>query len=413
MSLLAVFLNPLVHLLFILDENVTGVVTNYSRLHKMGEIKSSRKRNIVKKALITGITGQDGSYLAELLLQNGYAVHGFVRRSSTSNLYRISHLVQDDSLNDRFFLHEGDLSDSSSIKRIVDQVQPDEIYNLAAMSHVKVSFDIPEYTADIDGLGALRFLEAIRGNCPKARFYQASTSELYGKVLEIPQSETTPFHPRSPYGVAKLYAYWAVINYREAYGIYACNGILFNHESPRRGETFVSRKITMAASRIKMGLQERLILGNLDAKRDWGYAKDFVEGMWLMLQQDFPKDYVLATGETTTVREFVELAFREVGIEIQWEGKGIEEKGVNRANGKLLVEVSSEFFRPAEVDLLIGNPAKAKQELGWESKTPLKELVSVMMKADLEAAQKAVLIQSQANPIYFSGAVKDKVASAP
>ncbi len=370
-------------------------------------------RNAVKKALITGITGQDGSYLAELLLEKGYAIHGFVRRSSTSNLHRISHLVQDESISDRFFLHEGDLSDSSSIKRIVDQVQPDEIYNLAAMSHVKVSFDIPEYTADIDGLGTLRFLEAIRGNCPKARFYQASTSELYGKVLEIPQSETTPFYPRSPYGVAKLYAYWAVINYREAYGIYACNGILFNHESPRRGETFVSRKITIAVSRIKNGLQERLVLGNLDARRDWGYAKDFVEGMWTMLQQDTPQDYVLATGETTTVREFVELAFREAGTEIQWEGKGIEEKGFDRATGKLLVEISPEFFRPAEVDLLIGNPAKAKKKLGWESKTPLQELVRIMMKEDLEAAQKAVLIKPQANPIYFSGAVKDKAAASP
>lgn len=331
----------------------------------------------MKKALITGITGQDGSYLAEFLLEKGYAVHGLVRRSSSPNLARIEHL-------EGVFLHEGDLSDSSSLKRIIDLVQPDEVYNLGAMSHVKVSFDIPEYTADIDGVGVLRLLEAIRTNCPKARFYQASTSELYGKVKEIPQSEITPFHPRSPYGVAKLYAYWAVINYREAYGIYACNGILFNHESPRRGETFVSRKITLAVSKIKRGLQDRLVLGNLDAKRDWGYARDFVEGMWMMLQQETPEDYVLATGETTTVRDFVELAFREVDIEIRWEGTGVEEKGFDSETGTLLVEVSPEFFRPAEVDLLIGNPSKARENLGWSSKTSLQALVQIMMKADLE-----------------------------
>lgn len=342
----------------------------------------------MKKALITGITGQDGSYLAEFLLEKGYAVHGLVRRSSSPNLARIGHLADDDSLCDRFFLHEGDLSDSSSLKRIIDLVQPDEVYNLGAMSHVKVSFDIPEYTADIDGVGVLRLLEAIRTSCPKARFYQASTSELYGKVKEIPQSEITPFHPRSPYGVAKLYAYWAVINYREAYGIYACNGILFNHESPRRGETFVSRKITLAVSKIKMGIQDRLVLGNLDAKRDWGYARDFVEGMWTMLQQEIPEDYVLATGETTTVRDFVELAFGEVGIEIRWEGSGVEEKGFDLNSGTLLVEVSPEFFRPAEVDLLIGNPSKAKEKLGWSSKTSLQQLVQIMMKSDLELVQK-------------------------
>ncbi len=334
----------------------------------------------MKKALITGITGQDGSYLAEFLLERGYTVHGLVRRSSSPNLDRIGHLASGDS----FFLHEGDLSDSSSLKRIVDLVQPDEVYNLGAMSHVKVSFDVPEYTADIDGVGVLRLLEAIRTSCPQARFYQASTSELYGKVKEIPQSETTPFHPRSPYGVAKLYAYWAVINYREAYGMYACNGILFNHESPRRGETFVSRKITLAVARIKMGLQDRLTLGNLDAKRDWGYARDFVEGMWLMLQQDIPEDYVLATGQTTTVRDFVELSFREIGIEMRWEGSGVEEKGFDRETGELLVEVSPEFFRPAEVDLLIGDPSKAKQKLGWISKTPLQELVHIMIRSDLE-----------------------------
>lgn len=333
----------------------------------------------MKKALITGITGQDGSYLAELLLSKDYAVHGLVRRSSSSNLSRIQHL-----LGDSLTLHEGDLGDFSSIKRIVDQVQPDEVYNLAAMSHVKVSFDIPEYTADISGLGALRFLEAIRSSCRKARFYQASTSELYGKVKAIPQSETTPFHPRSPYGVAKLYAYWAVVNYREAYGLYACNGILFNHESPRRGETFVSRKITLAVSRIKWGIQDRLVLGNLDAKRDWGYAKDFVEGMWRMLQQDTPEDYVLATGQTSTVRDFVALSFLEAGIVIRWEGSGVEEKGFDQATGSLLVEVSPEFFRPSEVDLLIGDPTKAKERLGWVSQTSLQELVCIMMKADLE-----------------------------
>jgi GDPmannose 4,6-dehydratase len=343
-----------------------------------------------KKAIITGVTGQDGSYLAELLLQKGYAVHGFVRRSSNCNLQRIHHLKEDPC----FFLHEGDLSDSSSIKRVVDLVQPDEIYNLAAMSHVKVSFDIPEYTADVDGLGALRFLEAIRTTCPKARFYQASTSELYGKVREIPQSETTPFYPRSPYGVAKLYAYWAVVNYRESYGMYACNGILFNHESPRRGETFVSRKITLAVARIALGLQSTLVLGNLDAKRDWGYAKDFVEGMWRMLQQETPDDFVLATGETTTVRDFVELAFKEVSMDVRWEGEGILEKGFDVATGALLVEVSAEFFRPAEVDLLIGNPTKAREQLGWSSSTSLQELVKIMMKEDCELVQKEVGVEA-------------------
>jgi GDPmannose 4,6-dehydratase len=337
----------------------------------------------MKKALITGITGQDGSYLAELLLEKGYFVHGLVRRSSSSNLSRIIHLLENPLIGDRLTLHEGDLSDSSSIKRIVDLVHPEEVYNLAAMSHVKVSFNIPEYTADIGALGALRLLEAIRTNCPKARFYQASTSELYGKVKEIPQSETTPFHPRSPYGVAKLYAYWVVVNYREAYGIYACNGILFNHESPRRGEAFVSRKITLAVARIKSGLQERLVLGNLDSKRDWGYAKDFVEGMWRMLQEDSPEDYVLATGKTTTVRDFVELCFHQIGIEICWEGKGIDEKGFDRESGTLLVEVSADFFRPSEVDLLIGDPTKALEKLKWTAKTSLQELVEIMMKADL------------------------------
>lgn len=346
----------------------------------------------MKKAFVTGITGQDGSYLAELLLEKGYSVHGLVRRSSTSNLHRIQHLL-DASLD--LYLHEGDLSDSSSIDKLVDAVQPDEIYNLGAMSHVRVSFDVPEYTADIDGVGVLRLLEAMRKNCPQARFYQASTSELYGKVQEIPQSETTPFYPRSPYGVAKLYAYWAVINYREAYGLYACNGILFNHESPRRGDTFVSKKITLAVAKIAEGLQEKLVLGNLDAKRDWGYAKDFVEGMWLMLQQEKPEDFVLATGETTSVRDFVELSFEAIGVKIEWRGQGVEEKGYHAQTGRLLIEISPEFFRPAEVDLLIGDPSKAKKKLGWSSKTSLQELVQVMMKHDLE--QVKFLARSQAH----------------
>ncbi len=335
----------------------------------------------MKKALITGITGQDGSYLAELLLEKGYDVHGLVRRSSTSNLSRIQTLLDPTR---EITLHEGDLADSSSLDRLVDLLQPDEIYNLAAMSHVRVSFDIPEYTANIAGVGVLRLLESVRKNSPHTRLYQASTSELYGKAQQIPQSETTPFYPRSPYGVAKLYAYWAIVNYREAYNLYACNGILFNHESPRRGETFVSRKITLAVAKIAAGLQDKLVLGNLDAKRDWGYAKDFVEGMWLMLQQARPEDYVLATGETTTVREFVKLAFDEIGMEIEWSGRGIHEKGHDKNSGRLIVEISPEFFRPSEVDLLVGDSSKAKQKLGWSSKTPLKELVQVMMKHDLE-----------------------------
>ncbi len=334
----------------------------------------------MKVALVTGITGQDGSYLAELLLEKGYCVHGLVRRSSSSNLSRIHHLLNDSRLS----LHEGDLSDASSLDRLISEVQPDEMYNLAAMSDVKVSFEIPEYTADVDGLGVIRLLEAIRKNCPAARFYQASTSELFGKVQQIPQSESTPFYPRSPYGVAKLYAYWAVVNYREAYGLFASNGILFNHESPRRGETFVSRKITLAAVKIAAGQQEKLLLGNLDAKRDWGYARDFVEGMWMMLQHPVAEDYVLATGHTTTVRAFVELAFQEVGFEIEWRGSGVEEKGYDRSTGRLLVEVSPEFFRPSEVDLLIGDPSKAKEKLGWSSKTTLEELVRLMVAHDRE-----------------------------
>lgn len=338
----------------------------------------------MKKALITGITGQDGSYLAELLLEKGYAVHGLVRRSSSFNLHRIDHLYSDEAMKDRFVLHEGDLADSSSLKRVMAEVQPDEVYNLGAMSHVKVSFDVPEYTANVDALGTLRMLEAVKTNCPRAKIYQASTSELFGKVQEVPQSEKTRFYPRSPYGVAKLYGYWAVVNYREAYGLYACNGILFNHESPRRGETFVSRKVTLAVARIQAGIQEKLVLGNLDAKRDWGYAKDFVEGMWLMLQQQEPEDFVLATGETTSVRRFVELAFQEAGIDVVWEGADVNEKGRDRATGRIIVEVSPEFFRPAEVDLLIGDPSKAKEKLGWYSKTSLEELVRIMVQSDLE-----------------------------
>lgn len=336
----------------------------------------------MKTALITGITGQDGSYLAELLLEKGYAVHGMVRRSSNSNLSRISHLPE-------LCLHEGDLGDSFSIKRIIEQTKPDEVYNLAAMSHVQASFRMPEYTAEVDGIGVLRLLEALRTSSPRAKFYQASTSELYGKVREVPQSESTPFYPRSPYGVAKLYAYWAVVNYREAYDMYACNGILFNHESPRRGETFVSRKITLAVSKIALSLQDKLTLGNLDAKRDWGYAKDFVEGMWRMLQQPLPEDYVLATGYTTTVRDFVSLAFAEVDINLEWEGEGVDEKGFDAVSGKLLVEVSPEFFRPAEVDLLIGNPQKAREQLGWSAQTPLSELVKIMVQSDLQLARQA------------------------
>jgi GDPmannose 4,6-dehydratase len=336
----------------------------------------------MKKGLITGITGQDGSYLAELLLEKGYEVHGIVRRCSSPNRSRILHLEK----NPRFHLHEGDLSDSSSLKKIIQSVNPDEIYNLAAMSHVKVSFQMPEYTADVDGVGVLRILEAIREHNPSIRLYQASTSELYGKVQSIPQTEQTPFYPRSPYGVAKLYAYWIIVNYREAYGLYACNGILFNHESPRRGETFVSRKITLAATQISLGLQEKLILGNLDSQRDWGYAKDFVEAMWLMLQQPKPDDFIIATGNTTKVRDFVEWSFLEVGIQVIWKGTGINEKGIDAKSGKVIVEVSSEFFRPSEVDLLIGDPAKAKKELNWEPKTSVRQLIRMMIQADLEEA---------------------------
>lgn len=342
----------------------------------------------MKRALITGITGQDGSYLAEFLLNKGYEVHGLVRRSSSSNLSRIEHLCSEQRLDESFFLHNGDMSDGMSLERVVQKVEPDEIYNLAAMSHVKVSFDTPAYTADVDGLGVLRLLEAARKHAPFTKFYQASTSELYGKVQEVPQSEKTSFYPRSPYGVAKLFAYWTVVNYREAFDCFACNGILFNHESPRRGQMFVSRKITLAATRIKYGLQDRLILGNLDAQRDWGYAPDFVEGMWLMLQQERAEDFVLATGRTEKVRTFVELAFKEVGIDLVWQGEGVEEKGIDAIGGNVLVEVSREFFRPAEVDILLGDPSKARQKLGWVPQTGLKDLVRIMVAHDLASMEK-------------------------
>lgn len=347
-----------------------------------------------KKALITGITGQDGAYLAELLLEKGYEVHGIKRRSSQFNTDRIDHLYKDQHEEDvKFFLHHGDLTDSTNLIRIIQQIQPDEIYNLAAMSHVQVSFDTPEYTANADGIGTLRILEAIRilGLEKKTKFYQASTSELYGLVQETPQKETTPFYPRSPYAVAKLYGYWITVNYREAYGMFACNGILFNHESPLRGETFVTRKITRAVARIKLGLQNKLYLGNLDAKRDWGYAKDYVEAMWLMLQQDKPEDFVVATGQTQKVRDFVELALREVDIEIEWQGSGIDEKGIDKATGKVLVEVDPRYFRPTEVELLLGDPTKAQEKLGWKPNTTLAELVSMMVQEDLKSAKRDVL----------------------
>lgn len=345
-----------------------------------------------KTALITGITGQDGSYLAEFLLAKGYRVHGIIRRSSTFNTGRIEHLYLDGWVRDmqkerRITLHYGDMTDSSSLIRIISTVRPDEIYNLAAQSHVKVSFDVPEYTADTDAVGVLRLLEAVRiaGMEKTARIYQASTSELYGKVEEVPQSETTPFHPRSPYAVAKLYAFWIMKNYRESYGMYTANGILFNHESERRGENFVTRKITLAAARIAAGKQDKLYLGNLDALRDWGYAPDYIECMWLILQQPAPDDYVIATGQYHSVREFATLAFAEAGIEIRWEGSGIEEKGYDTATGRCLIEVDPRFFRPAEVDQLLGNPAKARERLGWNPcKTSFADLVRRMVQADME-----------------------------
>jgi GDPmannose 4,6-dehydratase len=343
----------------------------------------------MKKALITGVTGQDGSYLAELLLDKGYEVHGTKRRASTFNTQRIDHIYRDrHDAGARLKLHYGDLTDSSNLIRLVEEIEPDEIYNLAAQSHVKVSFETAEYTADADGIGTLRLLEAVKLHRMegKTRFYQASTSELFGKVQETPQRETTPFYPRSPYAAAKLYAYWIVVNYREAYGMHASNGILFNHESPRRGETFVTRKITRAAARIKHGLETTLYLGNLDSKRDWGHAKDYVEGMWRIVQAAKPDDYVLATGRTTTIRDFAIMAFREAGYEIDWQGKGVEEKGVDAATGKVLVAIDPAYFRPTEVDLLLGDPAKAREKLGWTARTSLEDLVKDMMAHDLEDA---------------------------
>jgi GDPmannose 4,6-dehydratase len=342
-----------------------------------------------KVALVSGITGQDGSYLTELLLDKGYDVHGIIRRSSSFNTFRIDHIYNNpDFLNKRFFLHYGDLTDSSNLNRLVEKVQPTEIYNLGAQSHVQVSFEVPEYTAEVDGVGTLRFLDAIKEVGIKTRFYQASTSELYGKVQEIPQTERTPFYPRSPYAAAKLYAYWVVVNYREAYTVFASNGILFNHESERRGKTFVTRKITVAASKIMTGQQDKLFLGNIDSKRDWGYAPEYVEGMWRILQADEPDDFVLATNETHTIREFVEETFRVLGEEIIWNGKGVNEKGILKSTGKEVVGIDPRYFRPTEVDILIGDPAKAKEKLGWEPKTTFKDLVKIMVESDFEKVKR-------------------------
>lgn len=344
----------------------------------------------MKKALITGITGQDGSYLAELLLGKGYEVHGLKRRSSSFNTGRIEHLLD----NPMFKLHDGDLADSTNLTRLVKEIQPDEIYNLAAQSHVKVSWDCPEFTAETDAVGTLRLLEAIRINGleKKTKFYQASTSELFGLIQEPVQSEKTPFYPRSPYGVAKMYSYWIVVNYRESFGMFACNGILFNHESPRRGETFVTRKITMAAARISLGMQEKLSLGNLNAKRDWGHAKDYVEGMWRILQNDKPEDFVLATGTTTSIRDFVTMTFKELGIEIEWRGTGVDEKGVNKATGKVVVDVNPAYFRPAEVELLLGDSTKARTKLGWKPTYDLQMLCHEMVESDLDLAKREKLL---------------------
>jgi GDPmannose 4,6-dehydratase len=356
-----------------------------------------------KKALITGVTGQDGSFLAEFLLEKGYEVHGVIRRSSSFNTGRIEHLYIEELIKDmhnqkRLELHYGDMTDSTNLIRLIREIKPDEIYNLAAMSHVKVSFEVPEYTADTDGIGTLRLLEAVRflGYEKKTKIYQASTSELYGKVLEIPQNENTPFYPRSPYGVAKLYGFWITKNYREAYDMFAVNGILFNHESERRGETFVTRKITLAAARIKKGTQKKLYLGNLDSKRDWGYARDYVECMWLMLQHDKPEDFVIATGEMHTVREFVSLAFNEVGIEIEWKGLGVEEKGIDKKTSNVLVEVDPKYFRPTEVELLLGDPTKAKTILGWNpTKTSFEDLIKIMVKSDVKFVEREERIRKE------------------
>ncbi len=352
----------------------------------------------MKKSLITGVSGQDGSYLAEFLLNKGYEVHGIKRRASSFNTARIDHLYQDPHKKERkFVLHYGDMTDATNLIRIVQKIQPDEIYNLAAMSHVKVSYEMPEYTADTDGLGTLRLLEAIRtlGIEKKTKFYQASTSELFsGKPGEAPQNENTPFYPRSPYGVAKLYAYWITVNYREAYNIFACNGILFNHESPRRGETFVTRKITMAATRIKLGLQNKLYLGNLNAKRDWGHSKDSVKAMWLILQQPEPDDYVIATGKQHSIREFCELAFKKLGIDLEWQGEELNEKGIDKKTGKVIVEVDQRYFRSAEVESLLGDPTKAREKLGWRPKTSFEELIKEMVQSDLEEAKKELHLKN-------------------
>lgn len=353
---------------------------------------------MAKVALITGVTGQDGAYLAEFLLKKGYEVHGIKRRASSFNTDRIDHLYQDPHEKEqKFVLHYGDLTDSMNLVRIIQQIQPDEIYNLAAQSHVAVSFECPEYTADTVGMGALRILDAIRisGLEKKTRYYQASTSELYGEVQEIPQTEKTPFYPRSPYAVAKLYAYWITVNYREAYGIYACNGILFNHESPIRGETFVTRKITRALARIKLELQGNLFLGNLSAKRDWGHAKDYVEMQWLMLQQDHPEDFVIATGVQYSVRDFVNKAAKAVGIEMEWKGEGVDEKGYDKATGRCLVEVDPRYFRPTEVETLLGDPTKAKEKLGWVPKITLEEMVTEMVEHDLMIAKRDALCEKE------------------
>jgi GDPmannose 4,6-dehydratase len=358
----------------------------------------------MKKALITGVTGQDGSYLASLLLSKGYEVHGIKRRSSLFNTGRIDHLYQDPhDPNRRFTLHYGDMTDTSSLVRVIQRVQPDEIYNLAAQSHVAVSFEEPEYTANADGVGTLRVLEAIRilSLAEKTRFYQASTSELYGKVQEIPQTEKTPFYPRSPYGVAKLYAYWITVNYREAYGMYACNGVLFNHESPVRGETFVTRKITRGLARIKVGLQKTLFLGNLNARRDWGHARDYAEMQWLMLQQEKPEDYVIATGVQHSVREFVELAAAKIEMKITWDGEGVDERGYDE-KGNCVVAIDPRYFRPAEVETLLGDPTKAREKLGWKPRTNFQELVTEMITSDLEAAQRDVLVHNHGYTVFES-----------
>jgi GDPmannose 4,6-dehydratase len=344
----------------------------------------------MKKAIITGVTGQDGSYLAELLLEKGYEVHGIIRRASSFNTERIDHLMGNKSLH----LHHGDLADSANLNKLLREIHPDEIYNLGAQSHVKVSFEVPEYTAQVDAVGTLRLLDAMINQCPEARFYQASTSELYGLVQEVPQKETTPFYPRSPYGVAKLYGFWITKNFRESYDLYACNGILFNHESERRGKTFVTRKITTNLAEIAVGLRDVLLLGNMDSLRDWGYAKEYVEGMWRMLQQEQADDFVLATGKMYTVRQFVEKAARHAGFEIAWEGEGVDEKGYDTKTGKLVVAVDPKYFRPAEVDLLLGDPTKAKEKLGWEAKVDIDELVEIMMTHDLKEAQQRVLYAS-------------------